>query len=221
MMSVRPHPRLLAAPDDRVSPETVTAARTLSAASLHEAGGRIGALPREIHPIHPQFRICGPALTVHSPGGDNLWLHRALYAAAPGDVLVVHCAGRYDHGYWGDVMASAAKIRGLGGLVIDGCVRDFAMLGEIGFPVFARGLCIRGTGKDQEAIGWINAPIWMGDVAVHAGDLVFGDNDGVVVLPKADAARIVAAAAARDSDEDLITRRLEAGETTLDIYRLD
>jgi 4-hydroxy-4-methyl-2-oxoglutarate aldolase len=215
------HPRLLASPDDRVSPEIVAAARSLSAASLHEAGGKIGALPREIRAIHPQFRICGTALTVHSPGGDNLWLHRAIYAAAPGDVLVVHCSGHHDHGYWGDVMASAAKSRGLGGLVIDGCVRDFTTLGEIGFPIFARGLCIRGTGKDREAIGWVNAPIWVGDVVVHPGDLIFGDSDGVVVLPKADSARIVAAAGVRDADEDLITRRIEAGETTLDIYQLE
>ena len=124
---------------------------------MHEAGGKIGALPSIIKPVAPAFRCCGPALTVHSPGGDNLWLHRALDVAQPGDVLVVHVSGAHEHGYWGEIMTTMAKVRGLAGLVIDGCVRDGVLLEQIGFPVFARGLCIRGTGKDYGAIGWINA----------------------------------------------------------------
>ena len=127
----------------------------------------------------------GPALTVHSPGGDNLWLHRALDVAQPGDVLVVHVSGAHEHGYWGEIMTTMAKVRGLAGLVIDGCVRDGVLLEQIGFPVFARGLCIRGTGKDYGAIGWIGEPVLIGDVTVSAGDLVVGDGDGVVAVPRA------------------------------------
>src|SRR5439155_699217 len=82
----------------------VAAARTLPTATLHEAGGKIGALPSIIKPVAAAFRCCGPALTVHSPGGDNLWLHRALDIAQPGDVLVVHVSGAHDHGYWGEIM---------------------------------------------------------------------------------------------------------------------
>ena len=141
-----------------------------AAATLHEAGGRIGVMPREIRPVAAAFRVCGPALTVHSPGGDNLWLHRALYVARPGDVLVVHASGVHDHGYWGEIMSAAAKARRLAGRVIDACERAGAMLETAGFPVFARGLCVRGTGKDFGATGWINHPLLFGDLCVDAGD---------------------------------------------------
>lgn len=199
----------------------VEQARGLSSATVHEAGGKIGVMPTAIKPMHPGFRVCGPAVTVHSPAGDNLWLHRAIYAAEPGDVLVAYCSGRHDHGYWGEVMSTAAKARKLAGLVIDGCARDGALLPEVGFPVFARGLSIRGTGKDRDAIGWINAPILFGDLVVHPGDLVIGDGDGVVVVPSARAADLVAASLKRHADELEICRRLEAGERTLEIYGLE
>lgn len=203
---------------ERVDGGTVGAASTVPSATLHEAGGRIGVMPREIRPLSTAFRVCGPAVTVHSPGGDNLWLHRALYVARPGDVLVVHCSGVHDFGYWGEIMSAAAKARRLAGLVIDACVRDGAMLEAAGFPVFARGLCIRGTGKDFGATGWINHPLLFGDLCVDAGDLVVGDGDGVVVLPRARAATIVAAAQAREAKEAEIVRRIEAGDRTLEIY---
>jgi 4-hydroxy-4-methyl-2-oxoglutarate aldolase len=115
-------------------------------------------------------------------------------------------------------MTTMAKVRGLAGLVIDGCVRDGVLLGEIGFPVFARGLCIRGTGKDFGAIGWINHPVMMGDVVVNAGDLVVGDFDGVVAIPQARAADVIAAAEKREAEEAAILRRLEARESTMSVY---
>jgi len=155
---------------------------------------------------------------VHSPGGDNLWLHRALEVAQAGDVLVVYTSGVYEHGYWGEIMTTMAKVRGLAGLVIDGCVRDGVLLGEIGFPVFARGLCIQGTGKDFGATGWINHPVRMGQVTVQAGDLVVGDADGVVAIPQARAAEVIAAGQQREAEEAAILKRLEAGETTMKVY---
>lgn len=197
---------------------TVQAARALPAATLHEAGGRIGVLPSAIKPVAPAFRVCGPAVTVHSPGGDNLWLHRALYVARPGDVLVVHVSGAYDYGYWGEIMSAAARARQLGGLVIDGCVRDGAVLADFGFPVFARGLCIRGTGKDFGARGWINHPVLLDELTVNPGDLIVGDTDGVVAVPLARAAEVVALAAAREAKEAAIVQRIEAGERTLEVY---
>lgn len=203
---------------ERVEASVVEAARTLPAATLHEAGGKIGALPAAIKPVAPGFRICGTAITVHSPGGDNLWLHRALVLAQPGDVLVVYTSGVYEHGYWGEVMTTAAKVRGLAGLVIDARVRDADLLEQIGFPVFSRGLSIRGTGKDYGAIGWINEPVLIGNVTVNAGDLIVGDRDGVVAIPRARAADVVEMAAKREADEAAICRRIEAGETTMQIY---
>lgn len=199
----------------------VSLARRLGTATLHEAGGRIGALPSAIKPMAPSFRLSGPAFTVQSPPNDNLWIHRAMAVAKPGDILVVQAAGRYEAGYWGEIMSTAAKTAGLGGLVIDACVRDGGLLEEIGFPVFARGLCIRGTGKDFGATGWLNRPVMMGDILVQPGDLLVGDLDGVVAIPRDEVSRIVAKGAEREAAEQSILQRLQAGETTLQVYGLD
>lgn len=203
---------------ERPGAELVRAAAMLPTATLHEAGGRIGVMPSAIKPVAPGFRICGPAVTVQSPGGDNLWLHRALYLAQPGDVLVVHVSGEHDFGYWGEIMSVAANARQLGGLVIDGCVRDGGILADFGFPVFARGLCIRGTGKDFGARGWINHATLFDNLCVQPGDLVVGDTDGVVVLPRERAVEIVAAAQQREAKETDIMRRISSGERTLEVY---
>lgn len=202
----------------RVAPGVVEKARRLPAATLHEAAGRIGVMPSAIKPVAASFRVCGPAVTVDSPGGDNLWLHRAIYVAQPGDILVVRVSDAHEWGYWGEIMSVAAQARGLGGLVIDGCVRDGAVLEQFGFPVFARGLCIRGTGKDFGARGWINHPTLFGNLAVSPGDLVVGDTDGVVVLPRERAAELVQAAEQREEKEAAILQRLRAGERTLEVY---
>lgn len=203
---------------DRVAPELVELARKLPAATLHEAGGRIGVMPSAIKPVHPSMRVCGSAVTVSSPGGDNLWLHRALYVAQPGDVLVVHVGGAYDFGYWGEIMSCAAHARGLAGLVIDGCVRDGAILADFALPVFARGLSIRGTGKDFGARGWINSPTLFDDLIVHAGDLIVGDTDGVVAIPRSRAPDVVRAAQAREVKEAAVIEKLRGGARTLEVY---
>jgi 4-hydroxy-4-methyl-2-oxoglutarate aldolase len=203
---------------ERPDAAVIEAARTLPASTLHEAGGRIGVMPPAIKPVCAGWRVCGPAVTVHSPGGDNLWLHRALYVARPGDVLVVHVSGVHDYGYWGEIMSAAAKACRLGGLVIDGCVRDGAVLADVGFPVFARGLCMRGTGKDFGARGWINFPVLFDALTVNAGDLIVGDADGVVAVPRERAAEVVAASQQREAKEADVIRRLEQGERTLELY---
>jgi 4-hydroxy-4-methyl-2-oxoglutarate aldolase len=206
---------------ERPDPALVARAASFGSATLHEAAGKIGVLPPQIKPVVPGFAISGPAVTVHSPPGDNLWLHRAIVAAQPGDVLVVYVDGVYEHGYWGEIMSTAAKARGLGGLVIDGCVRDGAILGRVGFPVFARGLCIRGTGKDFSARGWLNHPLLVGDVTVNAGDLIVGDTDGVVAIPRERIAEVLDKSKAREEKEADVMRKLEAGETSIDLYGWD
>lgn len=202
----------------RVTPEEVTQALSLPTATLHEASGKIGVLPTAIKPVAPSMRVAGPALPVHGPGGDNLWLHRAIEAAQPGDVLVVHVSGAYDYGYWGEIMSTAAKSRDIAGLVIDGCVRDGDLLDEVGVPVFCRGLSIRGTGKDFGALGWIGYPVLLGNVVVQPGDLIVGDGDGVVCLPRASVAQCLAASTAREEAEQKQIARLVAGETTMEIF---
>jgi 4-hydroxy-4-methyl-2-oxoglutarate aldolase len=206
---------------ERPSAELVKRAKTFGTATLHEAGGKIGALPSAIKPVDPSFVISGPAFTVHSPPGDNLWLHRAIASAKPGDVLVVFTDGVYEHGYWGELMSTAGNAAKLGGLVIDACVRDGALLGKVGFPVFARGLCIRGTGKDFAARGWLNAPLLLGDITIEPGDLIVGDTDGVVAIPRASVETVLQKSREREEKEAETMRQLVAGNSSIDLYGWD
>lgn len=187
-----------------------------SAATLHEASGKKGALPSGIKPLSPSMKICGPVITVHSPPVDNIMLHEAILAAQPGDVLVIEVSGEYEAGYWGDIMTRAAKERQIQGLVIDGCVRDGQDIMNMNFPVFSRGLCIRGTNKNGG--GTINHPIKIGDILVSAGDLIVGDRDGLVVIPKLEISDVLVKAAKREMDEKRICEELSEGRTTMEIY---
>lgn len=189
-------------------------------ATLFEASDAPGALPSGIKPAVAGWRLAGPAFPVQSPPGDNLWLHRAIYAASPGDILVVHVGGHHEAGYWGEIMSTAAQVRGLGGLVIDGCVRDAVDLAQVGFPVFSRGLCIRGTAKDRDARGSLGEPVTIGGITVVKGDLIVGDADGVIAIRHDRIAATLDRAAARTARETDIVARLKAGETTLSLYDL-
>jgi 4-hydroxy-4-methyl-2-oxoglutarate aldolase len=193
----------------------------MGAATLHEAMGRRGVVPTHIKPVDPAFRVSGPAFPLLCREGSNLALHQALYIAAPGDVLVVHveAAGTEEFGYFGEVMAEAAKARGLAGLVIDGAVRDAAQLSDIGFPVFAAGLSIRGTTKDPHPSPLVDE-IDFGSCVVRRGDLVVGDRDGLVCVPAAEVADVLAAGTAREDKEADHIRRLRGGERTLDLMGL-
>lgn len=193
-------------------------ARRLGAATLFEAGGRKGALPAAIKPIASGLRLAGPALTVSCAPADNLSLHRALATAAPSEVIVATTGGAYEAGYWGEILTVSALARGLAGLVIDGSVRDAEAIVALGFPVFARGLSIRGTEKDPGAPGAIRGTIAVGDATIEPGDLIVGDADGVVVVSRLRAEEVVAAGREREHKEAEIMTRLRKGDTTLDVY---
>lgn len=206
--------------DNRLSTQLLADARRSSSASLHEAAGKTGALPMHIKPLATSMRVCGPAFTVRCPAGDNLWLHRAIYAASFGDVLVVDVGAGLEHGYWGEIMTVAAQARSLQGLVIAGGVRDVQTLIRVGFPVFSGMPSIRGTGKDPCGDGAIGTSIALGNVQIETGDLIFGDADGVVAIAKDRAAAAVERAYARDAQEQSIMERLRTGESTISIYNL-
>lgn len=189
-------------------------------ATLHEAAGRLGALPSNIKPVTAGFRLCGPAFTVHGRGYDNLWIHRALYVAEPGDILVIATGQALEAGYWGQILNEAAMVRRLGGVVIEGGVRDSGVLARQSFPVFSTGICIVGTGKDRDAKGWLNAPIRIGNIVVQSGDLICGDDDGVVAIPKDQVSATLKASAAREADEARKIAGIKAGERTVDLYEL-
>jgi 4-hydroxy-4-methyl-2-oxoglutarate aldolase len=206
--------------DTGLTDDVVARAARLSAASLHEAAGRSGALPAVLKPIDPAMRLCGRALPVRCPPGDNLWIHRALAACGPGDVLVVEAGGGVEFGYWGEIMATSALARGASGLVITGGVRDSRQLIALGLPTFAACVCIRGTVKDPGSEGALGEPVRIGDVQICKGDLVFGDADGLVVLSPQAAVPAVAAAEQRDVDEVGILEKVRQGALTIDVYKL-
>lgn len=193
-------------------------ARRLGAATLHEAAGRIGALPSSIKPVDPAMVLCGPAFTVHCPALSNLQIHHALYRAQPGDILVVHTSGGAEAGYWGDILNEAAIACELGGLVIDAGVRDTAGLAAAPFPVFSERVAIQGTGKDYEAVAWLQETVRIGDVCVRPGDLVMGDRDGVVVIPGGEVDQVIVAGEAREADEARKIELIRNGARTLDLY---
>ena len=194
--------------------ELLAEAAKIASSTLHEAAGRIGALPAAIKPVAPGMKICGPAFPVKAPPLDNLAIHFAIDEAKPGDVIVADVGGHYEGGYFGEVMCTSARGRKLGGLVIDGCVRDGAELAEMGWPVFSRGLAMRGTLKDLNGDLYINERITLGEAIIEPGDLVVGDPDGVVVIPKAMVADVIEAGKAREAKEAETMEILAKGETT-------
>lgn len=196
----------------------LTAIGQQATATLHEALGKQGAMAFHIKPLYRGMKLCGPALTVAVPPGDNLMIHYAMTLARPGDVLVVDASGFTEAGPWGDIMTTAAMAQGIAGLVIDGCVRDAETLHELGFSVFARGTSMKGTTKEHP--GDVNVPITCGSVHVSPGDIVVGDDDGVVVVPRAQAPSVLERARAREADEEAKRRELRAGKSTVELLGL-
>lgn len=204
---------------ETVDRDRLAALGRLGTATVHEAQGRTGAVDSEIKPIAPHLRVVGTAFTVAAQPRDNLAIHYAVTVARPGDVLVVDAGGYLEAGPWGDLLTTCAQQRGIAGLVIDGAVRDVDAIVETGFPVFSRGVSIKGTEKNQP--GQIGRPVVCGGAVVRQGDIVLGDRDGVVVVPSADLVETLAGAVAREEKEEQLRTRLRAGERLADLIGLD
>lgn len=196
----------------------VTSFADFGAATVYEAAGRIGSVDPAIKPLGRGIRLLGPALTVRCHPKDNLMLHKALQIAQPGDIIVAATDGYPNAGYFGDLMATSAMARQVGGLAIDGCVRDSAEILEMGFPIFSRGTCIRGTVKKNP--GTINHPIVFGEVVVHPGDLVIGDDDGMVIIPQARIEEVLEASKKRVQKEIDKAAALRTGKTSMELNKL-
>ncbi|WP_396267601.1 RraA family protein [Ideonella sp.] len=197
--------------------DTHQRALALGTSTLYEASGLPCAIDPAIRPIWVGAAVAGPAYPVRCSPGDNLAIHLAVERAPRGSVLIV-TTDDFVAGYWGEVMTVAAEAAGLTGLVIDGGVRDVAAMTRRRFPVFSRGISVRGTIK-ASAPG-VGQTIRMTGVEVALGDLVVADDDGVVVLPAAEAARVLAAGEARAAKEAEFMRRLAAGASTVDLLGL-
>jgi len=197
----------------------VEAFKDLGAATVYEAAGRRGSVDPRIKPLARGIRLLGPAFTVECHPKDNLMLHKALQIAEKGDVLVASTQGYPEAGYWGGLMGTSAMARQLGGLAIDGCVRDSAELLELGFPVFCRGTCIRGTTKGT--LGRVNHPVLVGEVIVHPGDLILGDDDGLVVVARKEIEVVLEAARERVSKEEKKAESLAKGVSSVELNKLE
>lgn len=193
--------------------------RDLGAATVYEAQGAVGALDSGIKPLDPRSRIAGPAFTVDLRPADNLMLHYALLKALPGDVLVVDAKGFLEAGPWGDVLTAQALKLGLAGLLVHGAVRDATAIIDSGFPVFCRGLSIKGTGKHQP--GRANVPVVIGDVMIYPGDIVVGDRDGVAIVARTRVDEVIASGLAREAKEVQMRAAIEQGATTAELMSLD
>ena len=186
----------------------------MSAADIFDAQGKSGAIDPAIAALWRPISLCGPAFTVKCVGGDNLAVHRALLEANPGQVLVVEVTGDAKQtALVGDIMAYAAQLRGLAGLVTNGVVRDWAKLKELDFPVFCTGINIKRPQKVND--GERSIDVVIGDVVVSPGDIVLGDADGLVVVPAAKLETVVEQAEALAETEKKIIKQLEAGVSTL------
>lgn len=190
---------------------------SLGAATLGESGAT--PLSPRIAAVWTGAQFAGPAATVACAAGDNLAIHAAVAHATPGTVLAVSFAGDSVRGYWGEVLTTAAEAAGLVALVIDGEVRDVAAVERRGFPVFARGVALRGATKLGP--GSVGEPIVLGDVIVRPGDWLVGDADGVVAIPAQDVAACRTAAASRAAKEARFFGQLRNGETTVGLLSLD
>lgn len=196
--------------------DMVDALSAYPVATAYEAAGRRGDLTPDIKPMWPGLRLAGRAVTVRTPPGDMTAVFTAIERASEGDVLVIDACAQCNSTIWGGTTTVAALARGIGGVVANAAVRDLAEIREARFPVYATGSSLRGTTRQQP--GSVNEPVVVGGVIVCPGDIVLGDDDGVLIVAAADAEalvrRISAQAALERSRED----RLRQGEPIGVVY---
>ena len=203
---------------ERADPATIQALGQAGTATVHEAIGRRGYLGPELRPIQEGVRVGGSAVTVVCHPGDNVMIHAAVEVCEPGDVMVVTTTAPSTHGMFGDLLASSLMARGVVGLVMDAGVRDTLDLRAMGFAVWTRHVSCEGTVKATP--GSVNVPISIGGVIIEPGDVICGDDDGVVAVPRTEAGWGLVQTEARLAKAAGTRARLEAGELGLDMYGL-
>jgi 4-hydroxy-4-methyl-2-oxoglutarate aldolase len=198
--------------------EVVDQLAPVGTATVHEAIGRRGYVGPHITPIQQGVKVAGTAVTVLSHPGDNGMIHAAVEQCTEGDILVVANTAPSNHGMFGDLLATSLMMRGVRGLVIDAGVRDTFDLREMGFPVWSQHVSCQGTVKNSP--GSVNVPIRLGEQVINPGDVICADDDGVVVVARAEAEWALEMSNKRLADEVQSRSKLEAGELGLDFYGL-
>ena len=203
---------------ERAEPSIIDGLAEMGSATVHEAIGRRGFLGADIRPIQRGARMAGPAVTALCHPGDNLMIHAAVETCRPGDIMVVAVTAPCAHGAFGELLATSLQAHGVRGLVIDTGVRDTAELRSMGFAAWSRHVSCQGTVKATP--GSVNVAVVMGGQSIRPGDIVCADDDGVVVVPRDEAAWALEMCRRRLDDEARTRARLAAGELGLDIYGL-
>ena len=196
---------------ERVSADAIAKAATFPAAILADVAGRRGAMHARIAPVHQDMKLAGPAFTVEVRPGDNLMIHAAIALAQPGYVLVIDGKGDRNAALMGALMLTTCKKLGLAGVVVDGAVRDKLEILALGFPVFSAGF--NPAGPTKCVPGRINHPVSAGGTTVNPGDLIVGDADGIVVIPRAIASSLMALADMKVADEVARIESIASGDT--------
>ncbi len=200
----------------RADADAIATLERLGVSTVHEAQGRTGLMQPYMRPLWRGARLAGSAVTALCHPGDNWMIHVAAEVVRPGDVLVVACSSESSDGAFGELLATSLKALGVKGVVLDVGCRDAAEITEMKFPLWSRAICAKGTVK--ASIGSVNVPVVCAGVHVKPGDVVVADDDGVVVVPHLDAAKVAKAGVEREQKEAGSRARLQKGELGLDVY---